>query len=137
MRNRWAAGARQLRRSLWAVRSRALEDPPSRGGLVLTYVIALAVLAAAVVGGGVLIGLQTWGASDCLASGRPLASASLIHVFTFVVGAIVVAYCLGCSAYLWSVGAASVHSRAWLIISILVAGLFVWAAFTVHAQPCS
>lgn len=130
-------GAVRPRWSLRFVRSRAMDDPPTRSGLVLTYVIMLAVLAAAVFGSGALVSFSTWMSSECLPSGRPLGSSESVTVGIVVMGALLVAYCLGCAAYLWSTGAAVIHSRVWLVIAVAMVGVVTWALASVNIQPCS
>jgi hypothetical protein len=112
-----------------------MEDPPTRSGLVLTYVIALTVLVAATFGAGALLGFSAWAASECLPSGHPLASSGSVTAGVLVLGAVLVSYCAGCAAYLWSVGAAAVHSRVWLAIALVMLGLVVWVGATAKIQP--
>jgi hypothetical protein len=132
-----SVGAQRVRRSLASLRSRAMDDPPTRSGLVLTYVIMLAVLAAAMFGSGALVSFSTWASSDCLPSGRPFASSESVTVGILVLGALLVAYCVGCATYLWSTGAPVIHSRVWLVIALAMVGIVSWALASVNVQPCN
>jgi hypothetical protein len=136
MRDDASMGAARLRRWLRSRRSRAIEDPPTHSALALTYIITLAVLAAAVLGSGALLSFSTWASSQCLPSGRPLTSSASVTVAILVLGAVLVAYCLGCATYLWSTGAAAIHSRVWVGIALVVLAVVIWALATVHIQPC-
>jgi hypothetical protein len=136
MRKGASVGTRR-RHWLESYRSRAVNDPPTRGGLVLTYFVTLAVLSAGVFGSGFLIGFSAWAASGCLPSGHPFASSGSVITGILVMGGVLVAYCLGCAAYLWSVGAAAVHAWIWLGLGVLTVGVAAWALATVSVQPCN
>lgn len=129
--------AERVRSLLRAFPLRAMEDAPSPSGLVFTYVLMLVLLVSAAFGSAILVGLSAWAASTCLPSGEPTGSSGSVAAATVALGAVLVAYCLGCAAYLWSIGAAAVHSRVWLAITVVVMGVIGWALTTTAVQPCA